>query len=725
MDYKTLLNEEQFKPVVDTEGAVLVLAGAGSGKTRVLTHRIAYLIGEKNVNPYNILAITFTNKAAGEMKSRIHDITGYSDMWISTFHSFCARVLRNDIEKLDMGYNTHFTIYSESDSSKIVTRIVKELGLEENGNVKKNARWHISNAKNGGKSPAEYRKLMNFDMNAEYIEQIYSRYEEILQKNNALDFDDLLLKTIILFKDHADVLRKYQDRFRYIHIDEFQDTNKIQYILIKMLAKLHGNLFVVGDDDQSIYGWRGADIRNILEFKESYPDCKIYRLEQNYRSTGNILNLANKIIDHNKSRTGKVLWTEAPEGAKVDYRCLQDETSEADFVLGRIEYLIQQEGYKHSDFAILVRINSITREFEERLRLHSIPYKLVGGFKFFERKEIKDYLAYMSIIINPNDNENIMRVINVPKRGFGATAQAKFTFACNQEGISYFDGVMNFEKLDLPTAAKRGLSEFRDCLLDLIAIKHFSIDEFAQNSKDIINFNREYDSKSEEDLNKLDNIDELIASMVKYKNDNPEANIETYMQSVSLISDTDVLDDDNYVTIATVHGVKGLEYKTVFIVGLEDKLFPLIRDNTTDKDIEEERRIMYVAVTRARERLYLTSAKSRYRFGQREWNVISRFIQEGELIKKSNTEPTYAPKVDLSNYMTDKSNDMFGMSKLETPKTIENYNEFKVNTKVRHARYGVGVITEITGENGKISFPQLGVKMFNLRLAKLEIVNND
>lgn len=724
MDYKSLLNDEQFKPVVDTEGAVLVLAGAGSGKTRVLTHRIAYLIGEKNVDPYNILAITFTNKAAGEMKSRIQAITGYSDMWISTFHSFCARILRYDIEKLGQSYNTHFTIYSESDSSKIVNRIIKEFGLEDNGYLKKNSRWHISNAKNAGKSPAEYRKIMGSDMHAEYIEQIYSRYEEVLEKNNALDFDDLLLKTILLFKDRQDVLQKYQERFRYIHIDEFQDTNRIQYILIKQLAKLHGNLFVVGDDDQSIYGWRGADIRNILDFKSSYSDCKIYKLEQNYRSTANILNLANKIIDHNKNRTGKVLWTQSSEGAKTDYRCFQDETAEADFVLGRIEYLTQNEGYKHSDFAVLVRVNSITREFEERMRLHSIPYKLVGGFKFFERKEIKDFLAYMSIIINPSDNENIMRVINVPKRGIGATAQARFTFACNQEGISYFEGVMNFENLDLPTSAKRGLSEFRSCLQDLLAIKNFSLDEFADNSKDIIDFSREYNSKSEEDLNKLDNIDELISSMKKYKKDNPEANIETYMQSVSLISDTDVLDDEDYVTIATVHGVKGLEYKVVFIVGLEEKMFPLIRDNTTDKDIEEERRIMYVAVTRARERLYLTSAKSRYRFGQRDWNMVSRFVQEGELIKKEDSKFTYAPKVDLSNFMTDKSNDMFGMKETEQ-KTYDNYNQFKVGSNVKHPRYGIGVITEITGENGKISFPQLGVKMFNLRLAKIEIVNND
>ncbi|MDE5618020.1 MAG: UvrD-helicase domain-containing protein, partial [Clostridia bacterium] len=431
MDYTTLLNAEQLKPVTDTEGAVLVLAGAGSGKTRVLTYRIAYLIDKCGVSPYSVLAITFTNKAAGEMKERITDVTGCDGMWIMTFHSFCARVLRNDADKL--GHDRNFSIYGESESDRILTRILKE-NYPDNVEKKKTIRWHISAAKSIAMPPDQYETRIKDHPDSRLICEVYERYEEELKKNNAFDFDDLLLKTFILFAMHKEVLEKYQDKFRYVHVDEFQDTNRIQFLLVKMLVRKYGNIFVVGDDDQSIYGWRGADVSNILNFKENYPDCRIYKLERNYRSTGNILDVANKVIAHNNGRMGKRLWTETEGGAKVEYRSMCDDKSEAEFVLEQISNMVRYEGYSYKDFAILVRINSITRLFEDKMALYNMPYKVIGGFKFYERKEIKDFIAYLRMAVNPYDSEGITRIINFPRRGIGDACVDALILACNRAG---------------------------------------------------------------------------------------------------------------------------------------------------------------------------------------------------------------------------------------------------------------------------------------------------
>ena len=464
MDYSTLLNQEQLKPVTDTEGAVLVLAGAGSGKTRVLTYRIAYLIEKCGVSPNSILAITFTNKAAGEMKERIQAVTGQDGMWVMTFHSFCARVLRNDADKL--GHNRNFSIYGEAESDRIITRILKE-NFPDDTDKKKTIRWNISAAKSIAMTPEQYAVRIKDHPECDLITQVYTKYEEELAKNNAFDFDDLLLKTFLLFAMHKDVLEKYQDRFLYVHVDEFQDTNKIQFLLVKMLVRKYGNIFVVGDDDQSIYGWRGADVGNILNFKKDYPDCRIYKLERNYRSSGNILKTANKVIANNAGRMGKQLWTDKEDGIEVSYRSMGDDKTEADFVLEQIMNLVKNHGYRYSDFAILVRINSITRIFEDRMSSYGMPYKVIGGFKFYERKEIKDFIAYLRMAVNPADGESVTRIINFPKRGIGDACVEALIQACAERNMSLFDGLMGVEDLDLSPAYTKKLTQFAALAKDI------------------------------------------------------------------------------------------------------------------------------------------------------------------------------------------------------------------------------------------------------------------
>ncbi len=716
MDYSTLLNEEQLKPVTDTQGAVLVLAGAGSGKTRVLTYRIAYLIEKCGVSPYNILAITFTNKAAGEMKERIHAVTGQDGMWVMTFHSFCARVLRNDADKL--GHSRNFSIYGEAETDRIITRILKE-GFPEDTDKKKTIRWHISAAKSIAMTPEQYSLRIKDHPECALITQVYEKYEEELAKNNAFDFDDLLLKTFLLFAMHKDVLEKYQDRFLYVHVDEFQDTNKIQFLLVKMLVRKYGNIFVVGDDDQSIYGWRGADVGNILNFKKDYPDCRIYKLERNYRSSGNILKTANKVIANNAGRMGKQLWTDREDGVDVSYRSLGDDKTEADFVLEQIMNLVKNHGYKYSDFAILVRINSLTRVFEDRMSSYGMPYRVIGGFKFYERKEIKDFIAYLRMAVNPADGESVTRIINFPKRGIGDACVDALISACAEKNVSLFDGLMILDELDLSSAYKKKLSPFAALAADISENKDkMPLDEYVKYVFDRIDFYSAYDIDDPEGRTKLENIDQFLTSVHEFCADNPDVKLEEYLQTLSLLTDADETDEGNYITIATIHGVKGLEFRCVFIVGLEEGIFPSLRSDTTSADVEEERRIMYVAITRAKERLWLTNAGRRFRFGKTESNPVSRFVKESGLIAAARKSEERTVHHTVQKALRREIPPAFGRPAVTATKDI---SVFKQGATVNHPKFGKGVIQEVTGENARIAFEKMGVKVLNLRLAPLTI----
>ncbi|MDE7191466.1 MAG: UvrD-helicase domain-containing protein [Clostridia bacterium] len=743
MDYKSLLNGAQILPVEDTQGAVLVLAGAGSGKTRVLTYRIAYLIEKEGVDPRNILAITFTNKAAGEMRERITQVTGRGGMTISTFHSLCAKILRADIAKLG-DFNSNFSIYDDEDSKKVVARILKAMEVEDNKEYKKQIRWHISNAKNQALSAKEYAPRLKGEPEGELIAKVYERYEKELKENNALDFDDLLYKTLLLFATNKDVLDKYQTLFKYIHVDEFQDTNKIQYTLVRLLANKYGNIFAVGDDDQSIYGWRWADVSNIRKFTQHFPDCRIYKLEQNYRSTKNILDVANKIIANNPSRMDKTLWTDGEKGDRVIYKSCYDEKAEVNYVLEQITNLIYNEGYDYKDFAILVRANSLTFNFENQLVSCNYPYRIIGGKKFFERKEVKDFLAYLRFISNPNDSESILRVINVPKRGIGDTAVQRLIEACAISRMSLMQGILNVDSLPLTPAIKSKIKVFAEVVAVLRERANMPLADYIDFVNTFINFASQYDPKDEEDKNRLDNIDQLITLVKEYLKDNADSKLDEFLQFISLITDTDQT-IENCITLATVHGVKGLEFKCCFIIGLEEGLFPSLRED----DDQEERRIMYVAVTRAREKLYLTNAQSRFRYNHRDICMPSRFLKEGGFIQEPPTRSS------VGNIMRDFNEDFGGYQEIPQKSAYSNYNKiqemkklmknyastpafaksaggqtpqskdtsvFKVGMTVEHSRFGQGKIISITGENAKIEFSVLGVKTFNLRLAPIKIV---
>lgn len=745
MDYQSLLNSAQLLPVKDTQGAVLVLAGAGSGKTRVLTYRIAYLIEHEGVDPRNILAITFTNKAAGEMKERILDVTGRSGMLISTFHSLCAKILRNEISRLG-DYNSNFSIYDDEDSKKVVARILKAKNIDDSKDIKKHIRWHISNAKNNAMSAKEYAPRLKDEPNGELIAEVYTQYERELKENNALDFDDLLYKTLMLFATDKEVLQRYQERFKYIHVDEFQDTNKIQYTLVRLLANKYGNIFVVGDDDQSIYGWRWADATNIRKFVEHFPDCRVYKLEQNYRSTKRILDLANKIIANNSQRMDKTLWTDGDDGVKIVYKSCYDEKYEADYVLEQICNLIQYNNYDYKDFAILVRASVLTRSFEEKLALYNYPYRIIGGNKFFERKEVKDFLAYLKFVANPNDTESILRVINVPKRGIGDTAVQKLIEACAEKKVPLIQGILDIDNMPLTSVVKNKIRNFSEVVWQLREKSSMPLIDYIDFVNKYVDFARQYDPKDEEDKNRLDNIDDYITSVKEYCKDNESSKLDEYLQSVSLVTDTDQ-PIDNCITLATVHGVKGLEYRCCFIVGLEEGIFPSVRDG--DDNLQEERRIMYVAITRARERLYLTNAQSRYRYGHREYGISSRFLKEGGLVVEAernrpsinsimsdfNEYSQYQPISERSSTnRRDRIAEMKNLMKnyAKTPAFAKStptgmpqskdVSVFKVGMAVEHSRFGQGKIISIIGENAKIEFPVLGVKTFNMRLAPIKVI---
>ncbi|HIU80545.1 MAG TPA: UvrD-helicase domain-containing protein [Candidatus Coproplasma excrementipullorum] len=620
------LNSEQIKPVTDTEGPVLVLAGAGSGKTRVLTSRIAYILEKGLCSPQGILAITFTNKAAGEMRERLEGMLGdTSGMWICTIHSMCVRILRQFAA--EAGIKSNFSIYSETERANIIKKSFKELDFDDE-KLLKDAKYHIGNAKMLGLDPDTYGTRFKDIPRMDDIVCIYDKYDKHLASNNALDFDDLLIRTLRLLRGNEEARDFLSDKFRYILVDEFQDTNAVQYNIVKLLASKHRNLFAVGDDDQSIYGWRGAEIENILRFDKDYPDAKIYKLERNYRSTKSILNLANAIIKNNGARHKKTLWTEAEEGEKPVCFQAEEEADEALFAARTISSAVAH-GEKYSSFAVLMRINALTRSYEQEFTKYGIPYKVFGGFRFFERREIKDILAYLRLISNPFDDEALTRIINVPKRGIGGkTIEAMEAYA-TQSGLSLYDACLDGEYLPLTAGAKSKIQDFANTIKDFV-IDAQSVN-VAQLVRDIISrteLRLAYDDGSDEGDSKLANLDEYIASVDDFVRLNPDATLDEYLNQVTLASDTDDMDDGNYVTLATIHSVKGLEFDNVIICGLEDGIMPSSRSENDPKSLEEERRLMYVAITRARKKLYLTRSKSRYLYGRRDRTMPSRFIGE-------------------------------------------------------------------------------------------------
>lgn len=745
------LNEQQRLIAMDTEGAKLVTAGAGSGKTRLLTHRICYLISEKGVSPSNILAITFTNKATNEMKERIMTmIPNSSGITIRTFHSLCAIILRENISKIE-GFDSHFSVYDSSDQDKLLKKVIKELNVDEK--VAKRCDFHISRAKNQGLTPSEYLKDNKYEPDIEEICRVYREYQNQLKNNNALDFDDLLLKTLELFYASPDTLRYYQEKFKYIHVDEFQDTNLVQYKIIRLISDKYKNIFVVGDEDQCIYCWRGANIENIQNFIKDY-NCKIYKLEQNYRSTKAIIKVANKLIKNNCARIDKTLFTENEEGEEITYHEGYDENEEAEYV-ARAIYALQSRGVDLSQVGVLMRMSALSRLMEEKLLNYNIPYVVSGIFKFFERLEIKNILAYLTMIVNPRDNSSITRIINFPKRGIGQATIDKLVEISETQRIPLTELVENYRELDVSNTIKNKIAEFGDLITDLKQnYEQMGLYDFVEYVIKRAEIKEQFNTDSEEDIDRTMNIDQLLQSVKSYEHLNEDANLSDYLQSVTLQSSLD--EEDNHlasVSISTVHASKGLEFDYVFIIGLEEGKFPLARAMDSIDELEEERRLMYVAVTRARKKLYITRAKSRFMYGSRDNTLPSRFISEMgiEVVRPSlnmsgygnnrsynstgsyyasmygKSQNTYEKKPISTTQSTQNGlNNLQGLmtNKLNTQK--KSFEEYKVGVFVLHAKFGVGKIIKVEDAGGNnyvsVDFGTLGVKTLSLNFAPLQIL---
>ena len=717
------LNEEQTKALLKTEGAVLVTAGAGSGKTNLLTHRIAYLIKEKQVSPYNILAITFTNKAAQEMRDRISQMVYCDGLWISTFHSMCAKILRFDIDKI--GYNKSFTIYSESDSDKVLDQILANEA--EKKELKKQLKFLISDYKNKNFFLEDYADSLKELDDCEKLIGFMRDYEETLKANNALDFDDLLTKTLLLFRSCPDVLKKYQERFRYVLVDEFQDTNFTQYLIVKALCDYYKNIFVVGDEDQCIYSWRGASYLNMNRFQKDFEDVSVFKLETNYRSTPNILKLANNVIANNKTRIDKVLKAVRAEEKEPEFYEAFDEEAEARYVVGKILFLMQNYNVKLKDIAILMRVNAISLPIEQALLSYNLPYRIYGGFKFFERAEIKNVLSYMRLFVNPEDEIALLRIINFPKRGIGEGAVSKIKELAKNENKTMLEIISNYENYSLPNALKTKLSAFADSYKKLLSEYEITpLDEFISRVIEEFNIKSAYDRKIEEEENKILNIDMLVGNVKEFVSKNEGALLADYLESVTLISDIDNMDESNTITVATIHAVKGLEFDVVFVIGAEEKIFPISRAYDSIEDMEEERRLMYVAITRAKSRLFMSYCNSRYLYGHRDYTRPSRFLKEGGYtpkLKSPVSETSVFSNFSGSQFNGFDKNSFFSSSNLNTA-SDKDISMYSVGQKVCHTKYGIGEIIDIV-DNGKcaeIKFEGFGVKTLVLEIAPIEIV---
>ena len=630
------LNPRQREAVTATEGPLLVVAGAGSGKTRVLTHRIAYLIAKGIAAPWNILAITFTNKAAREMQERVAQLAGpaASDIWVSTFHAMCVRILRKDIERI--GYSRNFTILDSDDQLSVIRNVMKDLNLDTKRFEPKAVQAVISNAKNELLTPEKYEERAG-DFFQRIVAQVYTQYQKRLKSNNALDFDDLIMQTVELFKAAPEVLEFYQNKFRYIHVDEYQDTNKAQYVLCRMLAEKHRNICVVGDSDQSIYRWRGADITNILNFESDYPDARTILLEQNYRSTANILDAANAVIRNNLGRKPKNLWTDRQGGDKVVVYQADSEHDEAYFIAREIRQSREANRRRYGDHAILYRTNAQSRVIEEVLIKSEIPYQIVGGIRFYERKEIKDVLAYLRLVSNPDDDISLLRIINVPRRGIGDTTVEKLAAESGRRGLSIFRLLADhLDELDITARAKASLSEFRELILNLHAmLEYLSVTELTEKMLEMTEYRLELQRENTlESRSRLENIDEFLSVTQEFEKRSEDKSLVAFLTDMALISDIDNLstgdeaEPADAVVLMTLHSAKGLEFPVVFIIGMEEGVFPVSRALTDGEELEEERRLAYVGITRAMEKLYLTCARTRMLYGRLASNKPSRFIEE-------------------------------------------------------------------------------------------------
>ena len=638
------LNPMQKEAVLCTEGPLLVLAGAGSGKTRVLTHRVAYLIEEKGIAPWNIMAITFTNKAAGEMRERVDKLVeqGAEAVWVATFHSSCVRILRRHIEYL--GYDTNFTIYDTDDQKTLMKKVFKSLEIDPRQYKERAVMGVISSAKDKLISPEEFELNAAGDFRKKKIGEIYKEYQKQLKKNNALDFDDLIVKTVELLEQYEEVRNYYQERFRYIMVDEYQDTNYAQFKLVSLLAGKYKNLCVVGDDDQSIYKFRGADIENILNFEECFPGAKVIKLEQNYRSTGNILNAANEVIRHNRGRKDKTLWTSNGEGSKVRFRQFDQAYEEADAVVKDI----RDQGYDYKDCAVLYRTNAQSRLLEEKCLLYNIPYRLVGGVNFYQRKEIKDILAYLKTIANGKDDLAVLRIINVPKRGIGAASVAKAEIFASANGYSMYDAFARVRAIPSMGKAAEKIQGFVDLIEGFRQKLEDDIYSLRALIEDVLE-STGYQAELEEEgaveaETRLENIEELINKAVSYESERENPSLAEFLEEVALVADVDRMDDsEDRVTLMTLHSAKGLEFDHVYLCGMEDGLFPsMMAIASDDKDaVEEERRLCYVGITRAKKDLLLTAARQRMVNGETRYSKISRFLEEipPELLEQSRLEP--------------------------------------------------------------------------------------
>lgn len=767
------LNPKQREAVECTEGPCLVIAGAGSGKTKVLTYKIAYLLQEKNVKPWNVLAITFTNKAANEMKERAASLIGdnINDMWLGTFHSICVRILRKFIDRL--GFDTSFAIFDTSDQKTVVKNCLKELNIDTKMFTEKSVLCEISNGKNEMLEPEQYAAKYNGDYRKEIIGKVYSLYQKRLKDNNAIDFDDIINFTIKIFMENPDVLEYYSEKFKYVLVDEYQDTNKAQFTLVTLLASRYGNITAVGDNDQGIYSFRGADISNILNFEKDFPGTKIIKLEQNYRCTGNILKAANEVIKHNENKYDKKLWTENEEGSLPQVFCGDDEYGEANFITEQINHLRREEYYKYSDFAVLYRMNSQSRAIEDILRREDIPYKIVGGVKFYERKEIKDIIAYLRLISNQSDNISLERIINEPKRGVGKTSIDNVREIANTSEMSMYEVIKQADKF-LPRIYNN-TREFIQTIEELKTLE-LTIPDLIKETLNRTGYTKALkDEDTIEAETRIENLNEFLTVAEEFEKEAADKSLNEFLNSISLSSDTDALEEsDDMVTLMTLHSAKGLEYPVIFLVGMEEGIFPGNQSIIEPGELEEERRLFYVGITRAKRNLFLTFAKRRTIFGSTSYNQPSRFLkeipqdlldgyEEAISVRKNEEEfedsrygwsygTGYGQKNAYRNSYESKvttykaSEDMlkedqasfkqtaFGRSadsflesiKAKKTQTVD-LSQYKEGTRVYHKKFGEGIITKIEqeGDDAKvdIEFEKAGHKRLMARFAGLEILD--
>ncbi len=761
------LNDKQYEAVVNTDGPCLVIAGAGSGKTKVLTHKIAYLLNEKDIKPWNILAITFTNKAANEMKERVEKLVGEAakDIWMGTFHSICVKILRSFIDRI--GYEKSFIIFDTSDQRTLVKECLKSLEIDDKMFTDRSVLSEISNAKNEMLEPIGYAMRSGGDYRKEKIAKVYSLYQQRLKENNAVDFDDIINLTIKILSENPDVLEYYSEKFKYILVDEYQDTNKSQFTLVTMLAAKYGNITVVGDNDQGIYSFRGADISNILNFEKDFPGTKIIKLEQNYRCTGNILNAANAVIKNNSVKYEKKLWTQNEQGELPNVFCGDNEYDEATYIVEQINRLRRKEYFKYSDFAVLYRMNAQSRAIEDILRREDIPYKIIGGLKFYERKEIKDIIAYLRLIYNPSDNLSLKRIINEPKRGVGKTSIDNISKISEENNISMYEIIKN--------AADFGLNrvfvntrEFIDQIEYLISRREeLKISELIKETLNKTGYTKALENENTvEAETRIQNLEEFLTVAMEFEDEIAENSLGEFLEGITLSSDIDGMEDDeDSITLMTLHSAKGLEFPAVFLVGMEEGIFPGYKSIGEPKELEEERRLCYVGITRAKQYLFLTCSKQRTIFGSTTYNAPSRFLEEipkeylngyKEAFEKEETSyadtsyhweygnktakiKTYrmdsvgndAPVVPKRtqtnsgyNFRTPESF-LSNLNKKSENNTID-LSKYKAGVRVFHKKFGEGTINyvEAEGEDLKvdINFDKVGHKRLMAKFAGLEII---